>query len=31
MSDAGSVTFWLENLKAGDRDEAVAKLWERIF
>lgn len=31
MSDGGSVTFWLENLKAGDRDEAVAKLWERYF
>src|SRR4051794_13628801 len=31
MSGPGSVTVWLDRLKAGDRDEAVARLWERYF
>jgi DNA-directed RNA polymerase specialized sigma24 family protein len=32
MSDPGSVTVWLDRLKAGEgRDEAVARLWERYF
>ena len=25
------MTEWLDRLKAGDRDEAVARLWERYF
>ena len=29
--DAQSVTKWLDRLKAGDRDDAVARLWERYF
>jgi DNA-directed RNA polymerase specialized sigma24 family protein len=31
MDDTGSVTIWLGRLKAGDRDEAVARLWEAYF
>jgi DNA-directed RNA polymerase specialized sigma24 family protein len=32
MSDQGSVTVWLDRLKAGEeRDEAVAQLWARYF
>jgi len=32
MSGPGSVTVWLDQLKAGaNRDEAVAELWERYF
>lgn len=32
MRDGGSVTVWLDRLKAGEqRDEAVAKLWGRYF
>jgi DNA-directed RNA polymerase specialized sigma24 family protein len=30
MSSGGSVTFWLEQLKAGN-DAAVRPLWERYF
>ena len=26
-----SVTRWLSDLKAGDRDEALRQLWERYF
>lgn len=32
MSGPGSVTLWLDRLKAGeDRDEAVNRLWKRYF
>jgi DNA-directed RNA polymerase specialized sigma24 family protein len=32
MNGPGSVTVWLDRLKAGEgRDEAVARLWERFF
>ena len=32
MSGPGSVTIWLDRLKAGEgRDEAVSRLWERYF
>jgi RNA polymerase sigma factor (sigma-70 family) len=32
MDGPGSVTVWLDRLKEGaDRDEAVARLWERYF
>ncbi|HSQ56866.1 MAG TPA: ECF-type sigma factor, partial [Gemmata sp.] len=32
MSGMGSVTLWLNRLKAGEtRDEAVTRLWERYF
>jgi DNA-directed RNA polymerase specialized sigma24 family protein len=32
MNDQGSVTIWLDCLKAGKkRDEAVAQLWARYF
>ena len=32
MTEPGSVTFWLDRLKAGEgRDEAVAELWRRYF
>jgi DNA-directed RNA polymerase specialized sigma24 family protein len=27
----GSVTKWVSDLKAGDRDEAARRLWERYF
>jgi RNA polymerase sigma factor (sigma-70 family) len=30
MSDIGSITLWLQNLCAGDRD-AVAQLWNAYF
>ena len=31
MVGSQSVTEWLDRLKAGDRDAAVARLWERYF
>jgi DNA-directed RNA polymerase specialized sigma24 family protein len=31
MSEPGSVTVWLDRLKAGDRDAAVRKLWGVYF
>ena len=32
MSRVGSVTIWLNRLKAGEsRDTAVSHLWERYF
>lgn len=31
MDEYGSVTAWLNRLRAGDRDEAVAALWGRYF
>ena len=32
MTTLGSVSFWLDRLKAGEaRDEAVAQLWRRYF
>jgi DNA-directed RNA polymerase specialized sigma24 family protein len=31
MAEYGTVTVWLERLKAGDRDEAVARLWGAYF
>jgi DNA-directed RNA polymerase specialized sigma24 family protein len=32
MNSPGSVTVWLDRLRTGgDRDEAVARLWERYF
>jgi DNA-directed RNA polymerase specialized sigma24 family protein len=32
MSGQGSVTVWLDRLRAGEgRDEAVARLWEKYF
>jgi DNA-directed RNA polymerase specialized sigma24 family protein len=31
MAGPQSVTDWLDQLKAGDRDDAVARLWERYF
>src|SRR5205823_10863614 len=30
MSSAGSVTFWIDRLRAGDA-RAAEKLWERYF
>lgn len=31
MSEPGSVTVWLDRLKAGDRGEAVERLWAAYF
>lgn len=31
MPEFGSVTFWLDRLKAGDRSEAVNRLWGAYF
>jgi len=31
MSEPGSVTVWLDRLKAGDRSEAVRRLWQAYF
>lgn len=31
MASDGSVTHWIEQLRAGDRDAAAHALWERYF
>lgn len=31
MNEPGSVTFWLEKLKAGDRSEAATRIWGAYF
>ncbi len=31
MPNSGSVTLWLDRMKAGDRDEAVNRLWIVYF
>lgn len=31
MNELGSVTFWLERLKAGDRSEPARRLWNTYF
>lgn len=31
MGEAGSVTVWLDRLKAGDRSEAVDRLWGAYY
>src|SRR5437016_2070667 len=31
MSSLGSVTFWINRLKAGERDAASQRLWEGHF
>jgi DNA-directed RNA polymerase specialized sigma24 family protein len=31
MPEPGSITFWLERLKTGDRSEAVQRLWNSYF
>jgi DNA-directed RNA polymerase specialized sigma24 family protein len=31
MNEPGSVTIWVDKMKAGDHDEAVAQLWKRYF
>ena len=31
MSEPGSVTIWVDRMKAGDQAEAVTQLWKRYF
>ena len=31
MSEPGSVTIWVDKMKAGDHNEAVTQLWKRYF
>lgn len=31
MPDSGTITVWLSRLKAGDRSEAVHRLWQTYF
>ena len=31
MNELGSITIWLDRLKAGDRSEAATRLWKAYF